>query len=334
MVNQLDASNNNLVLDTNNLTRLKNDAKANTPEALKETAKQFEAMLLNMMLKSMRDASPQDGVFDSEQTRTYTAMLDQQMSQHLANKGMGLADTLVKQLSKSLPNNGVPPAQVAKPSANFSQTFPYQPLNNLSKAVEADNTEAAKTPQQTTIIGLGAKPVVPAADSTTNIPNTVRLPEHIRAFGERFAGAAQQASDESGIPSHFLLGQAALESGWGKSEIKNADGSTSHNLFGIKAGGSWRGKVTEAVTTEYVNGVKEQRVEKFRAYDSYADSFKDFARLITNNPRYEQALANTDDAHAYSKGLQQGGYATDPQYAKKLTQVIALTSNLTPNNAQ
>ena len=119
-----------------------------------------------------------------------------------------------------------------------------------------------------------------------------------------------------------MIGQAALESGWGKHEIKTSNGVNSHNLFGIKADASWKGKVANSVTTEYINGVKETRVEKFRAYDSYSDAFKDYAKLISQNPRYENAMNNTHDASAYAHALQRAGYATDPQYGKKLTQVI------------
>lgn len=119
-----------------------------------------------------------------------------------------------------------------------------------------------------------------------------------------------------------MLGQAALESGWGKREIRNADGSTSHNLFGMKAGPSWTGKTTTAVTTEYVNGTPVTRREKFRAYDSYADSFKDYAKVIANNPRYEKVMASGGDAAKFAQGLQKAGYATDPHYATKLTRII------------
>ena len=119
-----------------------------------------------------------------------------------------------------------------------------------------------------------------------------------------------------------MLGQAALESGWGKREIRNTDGSSSHNLFGIKAGPGWKGKVATAVTTEYVNGTPHTKMEKFRAYDSYADSFKDYAKMLTTNPRYEKVLAGAKDAAGFAHGLQKAGYATDPMYAAKLTRII------------
>ena len=127
------------------------------------------------------------------------------------------------------------------------------------------------------------------------------------------------------MPAHLILGQAALESGWGKREIKMADGSDSHNLFGIKAGKDWNGKVAQVTTTEYHNGVASKQVESFRAYDSYAESFHDYAKLLSDNPRYAGVLGQSD-AKVFAQGLQQAGYATDPHYADKLAGVIGSIS--------
>ena len=119
-----------------------------------------------------------------------------------------------------------------------------------------------------------------------------------------------------------MLAQAALESGWGKHEIKFADGKSAHNLFGIKAGEQWTGRTAYANTSEFIDGVKVARVEKFRAYDSYAESFKDFVNLLKSNPRYKQVLQNVHDPISYSSAMQKSGYATDPQYGKKLQSTI------------
>ncbi|HEY5799447.1 MAG TPA: flagellar assembly peptidoglycan hydrolase FlgJ, partial [Burkholderiaceae bacterium] len=148
---------------------------------------------------------------------------------------------------------------------------------------------------------------------------------HVQAFTDKLAGYAEQASQATGIPAKFMLGQAALESGWGRRQIVGADGKPSNNLFGIKAGPGWKGKVTEALTTEFVNGVPVTKREKFRAYDTPADSFADYARLLRSNPRYENVLANSSDAASFARGLQRAGYATDPQYAAKLTRIIKNT---------
>ena len=139
---------------------------------------------------------------------------------------------------------------------------------------------------------------------------------------EHLSATAERVAQDSGIPASFMLGQAGHETGWGKSEIKNADGSSSFNLFGIKAGKGWTGKVAEVTTTEYIDGTPRKVVAKFRAYDSYEDSFRDYARLINNNPRYEKARAQTDSATAYATELQKAGYATDPAYARKLSGAI------------
>jgi flagellar protein FlgJ len=132
----------------------------------------------------------------------------------------------------------------------------------------------------------------------------------------------------SGIPASFMLGQAGHETGWGRAEIMKSDGTRSHNLFGIKAGASWTGKVAEITTTEYVNGVAKKTVAKFRAYDSYDASFRDYARLITETPRYAQAKKQTSSPLAFASGLQRAGYATDPEYANKLSRAINTTLRL------
>jgi flagellar protein FlgJ len=147
-------------------------------------------------------------------------------------------------------------------------------------------------------------------------------PAHVEAFVQRLLPHAREASAGSGIPAAFMLGQAALETGWGRSEIRAADGRNSHNLFGIKAGGSWKGDTVDIVTTEYVNGKPQKQVDSFRAYDSYADAFRDYAALLRGNARYRNAVAGGQDAAGFARGLQQGGYATDPNYAQKLMSVI------------
>lgn len=283
--------------DSKGLDELKQSARNNSPDAIKGAAQQFEALFMNMMLKSMRQAGGQDGVFDSEQSRMYTSMLDQQLSQTMAKKGVGLADVLVRQLS----NNAMNQALEADTGGN-----PGNPASSAS--VRGINTylDNLKFEQ------------MPASAPKTAFTG----PNHVREFQEKLTAHAEQASQETGIPAKFMLGQAALESGWGRREIKTADGSSSHNIFGMKATKGWKGKTVDAVTTEYVNGVAQRRVEKFRAYDTYADAFKDYAKLITKNPRYENVIANSKDASSFAQGLQKAGYATDPEYANKLTKII------------
>jgi len=162
-----------------------------------------------------------------------------------------------------------------------------------------------------------------------SISRPVAIPQNAAAgFVQQHTQAAQAAEQRSGIPAEFMISQAALETGWGRKEILHADGSTSHNLFGIKAGPGWKGPVAEVMTTEYENGRAVKKVQAFRAYASYAESFQDYARLITNSPRYAPVVAAADDAAAFARGLQRAGYATDPAYADKLTGVINTTLRL------
>lgn len=269
-----------LAIDAQSLDKLKLQAKQSPDQALKAAAQQFESVFMNMMMKSMRDATPQDGMFDSEQTKTFTAMLDQQLAQSMATRGIGLADAMVKQLSRYVPHTG----QAAG---------------------------AAAGNQSTTAASL------PSAYSAN----------HQQGFVQRMLPHALQASRNSGVPAHLMIGQAALESGWGQREIRMPDGSSSHNLFGIKADANWKGKVAEVTTTEYRNGVPHKQVAKFRAYDSYAASFNDYANLLQSNPRYAEVLKQ-GDAQGFANALQQSGYATDPHYADKLAQVISKVGNL------
>lgn len=246
------------IFDQSALANIKRQAKSNDPAALKAAAQQFEALFLQMVLKSMRDATPKEGLFDSDQSRLYESLLDQQMSQVMAAKGgTGLAKIIESQLSRN-----------ATPAT----------------------TEAG-------------------GDAT------------VGGFVEKMMPHAIEASRTSGIPARFIVGQAALETGWGRAEPRGADGRPSHNVFGIKAGGNWNGPTVEATTTEVVDGVAQKRVERFRAYSSYAEAFQDYANLLTSNPRYA-AVAGSGDAAGFSQGLARAGYATDPAYAEKLTRVI------------
>ena len=314
-------------LDTNSLGELKQGAKTGSPEALRGAATQFESMFINMMMKSMRAATPQDGPMDSQETRTFTSMLDQQMSQKLATRGIGLADVLVRQLNsqaqgqQALQQMGQMDQQALaiggegaadSRAASSASTLGGMEALRLKRSADTLSTD-----------GLPATGSASAAGGTAAASsNNANKPAHVRAFQDKLGDAAQEAEAATGVPAKFMLGQAALESGWGKRMIKNADGSSSNNLFGIKAGASWKGKVAESVTTEYVNGRAQRRVEKFRAYDTPADAFKDYANMLARNPRYEKVINSGGDAAAFAHGLQRAGYATDPNYANKLVRVI------------
>ncbi|HET7867292.1 MAG TPA: flagellar assembly peptidoglycan hydrolase FlgJ [Burkholderiaceae bacterium] len=165
-----------------------------------------------------------------------------------------------------------------------------------------------------------------AAGTKPHIPQKAYAEDFVRSHTQ----AADAAAAETGIPSSFILSQAALESGWGRKEIRNADGSTSYNVFGIKASSDWKGPTTQVVTTEYVNGQPRKVTQSFRAYASYEDAFRDWARMLKQSPRYAAVVERSagGSAQAFAQGLQRAGYATDPQYADKLGRVINTTLRL------
>ena len=278
---------------------------------LEAAARQFEALFLSMMLKSMREATPRDSLMDSEQSRLYMSMLDQQLSQSMAARGVGLAEMMMRQLRDALPpevhqpynaaDNGAPSGSAAAEAARLSALPPGPPdlSGNSSSAVPAERTQpaapapaapAAAQPELELQSESQPQPQPEHARSQSQL-QPQGWPSHVTEFRDRVMAYAQEASQATGIPARFVLGQAALESGWGRRELRAADGTPSHNLFGIKAGGNWRGRVVEATTTEYVNGVARKTVEQFRAYDSYADAFRDYANLLRSSPRYADLLS-------------------------------------------
>ncbi len=184
-------------------------------------------------------------------------------------------------------------------------------------------------------MGLSPGPI-PVTGSANNTPAplaakpaTTKIPQTGAAgFVQQHTEAAKAAEAETGIPATFMVAQAAHETGWGRKEIRHADGSPSFNLFGIKASGDWKGPVAEIATTEYVNGKAQRTTARFRAYSSYAESFADYAKMMKSSPRYASTVAKASNASAFAQGLQKAGYATDPAYADKLTRVINTTLRL------
>ncbi len=300
----------NFALDNKGLSALRQGARAGSADATRQAAQQFESMFVNMMMKSMRDATPQDGMMDSQQTKTFTTLLDQQTSQNIAKKGIGLSDMLIRQLSQTTDKQALAIGGDSNGNGSDGSFSGVASLMDakLQRAIAAAGGSGTDT--AITLVGNGAN-----AGKGSQAP-------HVRSFQEKLSAHAEEASRATGIPAKFMLGQAALESGWGKREIKGRDGTNSNNLFGIKATPDWKGKVVEATTTEYVNGKAQTKVERFRAYDSYSDSFKDYAKLLASNPRYEKVMASAGDASSFAQGLQKAGYATDPNYANKLTSII------------
>ncbi|WP_145336974.1 MULTISPECIES: flagellar assembly peptidoglycan hydrolase FlgJ [unclassified Pseudomonas] len=143
---------------------------------------------------------------------------------------------------------------------------------------------------------------------------------------------AKAAAARIGVDPKYLVAQAALETGWGKSVMRAEDGSSSHNLFGIKAGQSWQGGQARAITSEFRDGAMVKETAQFRSYDSYQDSFHDLVTLLQSNDRYKEVVKSADNPEQFVRELQKAGYATDPAYASKISQ-IAKTMNSYQNYA-
>ncbi len=259
------------ITDFNQFTGMRAAAERNDPEVLREVASQFEALFVQQMLKSMRDASLGEPLLgNSDQHDMYQEMMDQQLAVEMSSgKGIGLADMLVRQLG------GDAAAKLTPPDRDF-------PLR----------TRAA-----------------------SNWPD----PE---SFAKDVWPHAQRAGKRLGVAPEAILAQAALETGWGKHVMPDAQGGNSFNLFGIKASSSWGGDTAMRRTIEFEGGVPQYRRESFRAYGDIAATMDDYSRLLANNPRYEGVVGRGDDTGAFADALQESGYATDPQYARKLKSVI------------
>lgn len=303
-----DLTSNRSVLDMTTAADLRLKIKQDPEAGLKLAAQQFESMLVQMMLKSMRDASPQDGPLDNDQTRFYTSLMDQQLAQNLSSTGkLGFAKLLEQQLGRNQGVQGAP--SMADPDATLEVL-----QKSLSTLPAADSAATAA--------GRGAERIRSTPTRSDGSAVSAAGSPSASEFVNRVWPHALEASSSIGVPAQFLVAHSALESGWGKSEIRAADGSPSYNLFGVKAGRSWPGPSVEVQTTEYVGGVAQTSSERFRVYGSYAESFADYAKLLRSSPRFSTVLGQQDGAK-FATSLQQAGYATDPKYADKLSRIIS-----------
>ncbi len=276
--------------DVRGLDSLRHSAAKDPKAAVREAAKQFEALFMHEIMKSMRATTMSSGLTDNQATRLGTEMLDSQLATRMSGLPGGLSDVIARQLERQM---GLYPG-----------------------------------PIPSTLRANQSLPVVSAPGSTPRIPE-----KSAAGFVEQHSAAAKAAEGATGIPAAFMLSQSALETGWGKKEIIAADGTPSNNLFGIKAGASWKGAVAEVMTTEYIGGKAQKVMQKFRAYASHAESFADYAKLIKDSPRYAGVVSAGADAVGFAKGLQRAGYATDPAYADKLARVINTTLRLQRSQA-
>ncbi|MCV2354982.1 flagellar assembly peptidoglycan hydrolase FlgJ [Paucibacter sp. B2R-40] len=263
--------------DFRSLEALRGSAVRDPKSSIRETAKQFESLFMQEVMKSMRAATMPTEMMDNSATKLGTEMLDTQFAGKMTGLPGGLSGAIERHLQRQL---GLSEKTAEKPA--------LQPLPALAQ-----------------------KGIAP----------------HVQSFIQKHDSAAKAAEAQTGIPASFMLAQAAHESGWGKREITGAGGTPSFNVFGIKATSSWTGRVTEVQTTEFVDGKPQKVMAKFRAYASYEESFKDYAKMIGSNERYSKVVAQAQSggAEGFARGLQKAGYATDPEYAQKLARVINTT---------
>jgi peptidoglycan hydrolase FlgJ len=272
--------------DLSGLAALKNNP--NSPETIHAVSEQVEALFLQMMLKSMRDATSSDGELDSNETSMYQDMFDKQVALTLAKRqDLGIARLFERQLGGKGHAAAPVPAAGAAPAAD-----------SVPRA-DAD------------------RPGKPPTSSNSG------LTQHAEQFVSTVLPTIRRAAAALGVDPVGMLAQAALETGWGQRMPRMADGTPSLNLFGVKAGEEWNGARAVADTVEFTrDGVAAQRRTAFRAYGSIEESVADFARLLASSPRYRDAVAAGGDAQAYIEGIAKAGYATDPEYGNKLTRTL------------
>jgi flagellar protein FlgJ len=289
--------------DIKGLDALRRAAQSGDSKALDEAAKQFEAIFVQMMLKSMRKAqdvmADKDSPFNSEQVKFYRDMHDTQIASDLASNGsIGLAEVIVRQLGKTV--DGYMPAGALRNDAN---------LSSINRNTIASTQEAQEGV-------LGNQPI-----KTFQSFKTAAF-DDAQSFIKQLYPAAQQAAAELGIDPKALLAQAAIETGWGQHMIHNTSGQNSYNLFGIKADRRWQGDRAMVDTIEFEQGVAATKKAPFRMYDSFADSMQDYVSFVQQNTRYEEAVRQSQSPQDYFSELQKAGYATDPNYANKVTSVF------------
>ncbi|TGD73140.1 flagellar assembly peptidoglycan hydrolase FlgJ [Mangrovimicrobium sediminis] len=286
-------------LDVARVSQLSNGASLERDNpSLREAARQFEAMFLQQMLTSMRDAYLKSDLMHSPQMDFYESLMDQQWAQHMAGQGgIGLADQMVRQLTERV---GAPTAD--QPAGRDLPGFRGE---DIAPALRRHRPRLA--PETIAAVTAPAGPAVVAPGANE--------------FVAGIMGQARAVEARSGVPAELMVAQAVLETGWGNHRITRADGSDSYNLFGIKAGADWRGDTVDVVTHEYIGERRVQVEASFRAYASYEEAFDDYAQLITGSPRYAGVVAAQSPREAVA-ALLDAGYATDPAYGSKLLALL------------
>lgn len=329
-INVRDAS---VYTDLSGLQAISQLGRENSAEGLREVAKQFEAMFLNIMLKGMRageEALFADNYLRGNEMSFHRENLDNQLALHMsATGGIGLAETLHRQLmqryepSRALDSENAPTltGDLAGVRRFTGEPEAVAKVDSINNAALAAATWRARE--------ITVRPAVPVQSDVADVVGTAVVveeqPDHFEtpeAFVEHLRPIAQRYARELGVDPDVLLAQSALETGWGQKMIRGANGEASYNLFGIKANSNWQGARVSVGTLEFRDGAMHRETASFRAYRSYDESFADYVQLMQNQPRYAQALQHAADPSAYTDKLQQAGYATDPDYAEKIRSVM------------
>lgn len=305
MINSPDIQQN--VVDFHGLNQLRQSAlnTGNDAATLHQVAAQFESLFTTMMLKSMRQASLAGGIFDSNHSKTYRDMADQQLAMDLSKRGgLGLQDVIIRQLGgevrSDIPTGGQ--------SFSFDTVTVRQDLRRMVKTIHEKGDKLSEEP-------------ISSVDSSglSAIPTRFRSPED---FVEKLWPLAQQAADKLSTTPEVILSQAALETGWGRYVLKDSEGQSSFNLFNIKADNSWDGDFIAKNALEYRNGKPIAEQSRFRAYQGYQQSFDDYVSFLQSQPRYKEALTHVGRPETFVEKLHEAGYATDPQYANKIKRIM------------
>jgi len=304
-----------LYTDFSDLHELKYNKSIDEKTRLEAVAKQFEGIFLQMMLKSMRDANMGDDLFDSDQSKMYQDLFDKQISLELAGKsGFGLADMMVRQMDKTQAD----PANKEKTLSDYQR--------NTIKAAESitGRSVPAMDPIQVTRVkasneNIKTEDISETEASKETQEKTWDSPE---SFIKSMIPHARAVASKLGLNPAFIVAQAALETGWGAHIMKTANGGSSNNLFGIKAGNSWQGGTVQSNTLEFRDGIMKQEKATFRSYPSLGDAFSDYASVLTENSRYKNVVNSGNDVDQFTSNLSKAGYATDPVYAEKIKTIV------------
>jgi len=333
-------------LDVNGLNSVRQQSKstdkAEKEEALQTAAKQFEAIFMQMLLKSMRSAQDvleSDSPFNSETSKSYRQMHDQQMSLELSSNGaLGLSDLIVRQLGGDSDN--FTPHTVLRNDGNLDSrgknVFDLQNIREpLTKTIDKDrqsngnNIPTYLSPEVNQEIKAPINPFSLNPTPSSQISSNKEQPfETPKDFVTAITESAKQVEAKLSIPFEVVIAQAALETGWGKKVITTDQGDSSNNLFNIKADSRWSGEKTSVDTLEFEQGTMIKKREPFRVYDSIAQSVNDYVKFLSSNERYKPALEQTSDVEQFLHSLQSAGYATDPNYAQKIMGTLKTVTSL------